>query len=54
MSHRRPGLFDRLGDAVGEDTGLQIRDAGVRGQVQKRLLQVDDQGNVTRSIIPPG
>lgn len=47
-------VFDRLGDAVDEDTELQIRDAQVRGQVEKWLLQVDENGNVTKTIIPPG
>jgi hypothetical protein len=47
-------VSDRLGDAVGEDTELQIRDAEARGQVEKWLLQVDENGNVTKSVIPPG
>ena len=47
-------VSDRLDNAVGEEAADDIRYASSRGQVQKWLLQVDSNGNVTKSIIPPG
>jgi hypothetical protein len=43
---------DRLDKAVGRAVADDIRDADARGQVEKWLLQVDENGNVTKSIIP--
>ena len=47
-------VSDRLDDAVDEETADGIRDANTRRQVEKWLLQVDGDGNVTKSIIPRG
>ena len=44
----------RLNDAVGENVANDIRKADMRGQVEKWLLQVDENGTVTKTIIPPG
>lgn len=41
----------RLNKAVGEQTANTIRDADARGQVEKWLLQVDENGNVTKSVL---
>jgi len=41
----------RLNKAVGEQTADVIRDADARGQVEKWLLHVDENGNVTKSLI---
>ena len=45
-------VFDRLPKAVDSATGSAIQDAYSRGQVEKWLLQVDENGNVTQSLIP--
>ncbi len=44
----------RLNDAVGLETADKIRLADSDGLVEKWLLQVDEYGNVTKTIIPPG
>lgn len=41
----------RLNKAVGEQTANAIRDADARGQVEKWLLQVDENGNVSKSLV---
>ncbi len=41
----------RLDKAVGPDLADEIRDADARGQVQKWLLQVDQNGAVRRSLL---
>ncbi len=52
MSHK--WVFDRLPSAVDEDVDLASQDAQARGQVEKWLLQVDSNGNVTKTVIPGG
>jgi hypothetical protein len=44
----------RLNQAVGTQTADEIRDADARGQVEKWLLNVSENGNVTKSTIPGG
>jgi hypothetical protein len=43
---------NRLNDEVGKSTADAIREADAEGNVQKWLLQVDENGNVTQSMLP--
>ena len=42
----------RLNDEVGKSTANDIRDAQESGTVQKWLLNVDQSGTVTKSVVP--
>lgn len=43
---------DRLDASVGREMADDIRDADSRGQVEKWLLNVDSNGNVSKTVIP--